>query len=214
MLKKYNLSKESEERLSDIIQEINEGNKSFYDCLQYDEEQVINEGGLKHALYLLTDNDQITRTGYYENINIPYFLNEGDNNSELKEYLDDLPVHCDINCTYWHTKFNKAIVIDQIYNDGDWELEGAEVLYSLFDFNEYSDAEELAEELKLGNYYYNDNIQVNYIIKYDDIENAINNDEHLYNNREKIIELIQRLSNYDDRNFEDFKDNILNMEAV
>lgn len=217
MLKVLNgikLSIEDRERLTEIITMMEEENKEFYDCLSFNEEELINKRGLEHALYLLSEDDNIKDTEYYEYAGMPYY-NDCKYN-DLAYMLDDLRVDLDVRTGYWRYHPNNAIIIQDIYSDGDWELEGADILHTLFCFDEYSDAENIAKELKLDYYYYHNQIQLNYLVSFDDILKKYQDDEDFAKDINDIIKLIGKMDEweYDEKGFEEFKEKIMELKQA
>lgn len=198
------------ERLTQIIKKVREG-EYFYSLLNSEEEALLEQKGLEYALYSLTGDDTIKDVGVYEKVELPDHLN-AETNKELKDIFYFAKTDVRVIGSYWNLKIDDGFVLDEIANQSDWELSGADVLATLFSFDEYEDAEELANKLELESYYFSDTIQIQYFITYDEAENVICNDEDLYNKRGEIVDMIEALDNYDIKKFDEFKEAVLMLE--
>jgi hypothetical protein len=203
------MNTKDKERLYEIVKEMNAEGKDFYSCLTYEENELLNQRGLEYALYLMTDNDQIKDTGLYENEDMPYDLEHHGRNTELSDLLDGLQTHCRVLATYWVIKPDKAIVLEEMFSQGEYEIEDADVLCTLFVFDSYDEAEEIAKELNIGSWYFTDNLQVQYIVNLDDIENYIINEVETLTEKETILNLIEKLDNYDTVEYECMKERVM-----
>lgn len=196
-------------RLKEIIEKVKNGS-DFYSLLTSEEDEQLNDRAFENALYMLTDDDKIKDSGVYHGVDFPPHLNK-EKNKELKDIFYFCRLDMRVLATYWNLRIDKGFMVDEIVSDGEWTLEGADVLVTLFDI-EYQDAEELAEELDIDSFYFSDTIQIQYYYDYEEAKLHLLNDEEAYNNRESILKMIESLDNYDIKEFDSFKESVLDDE--
>lgn len=147
-------------RLDDILMEVKNG-KDFHDFITYEDEEILNQEGFQKVLYLYTENDQLNDTAFYEGEPMPYYLDNNGRADMMKEliYNFDIKTNLDIFTGYYMPNYGREkILVDSIYFDGDYEIEGAEILYLLFDGLDWEQAENIAKEYNIESYYYHNQI--------------------------------------------------------